>query len=57
MLFPEIVADLESAYKALRSIVDSMEDDYRRRKVETAQRKILLSIDSLKRKTAGDVTR
>ena len=47
MNLPEIIADLESAHKALRSIVDTMEDDYRLRKIETAQLKILLAIDQL----------
>lgn len=55
MICSQIIADLESAHKALRSIVDDMPDDYRRRKIETAQRKILVSIDQLKRMTPGDI--
>lgn len=54
MILPEVIADLESAHKALHAIVDAMEDDYRRRKIEAAQRKILVSIDTLRRMTPGD---
>ena len=56
MILPEIIADLESASKCVGVVINSLPDEFRRRKLELAQRKIIVSVDYLRRMTVGDLT-